>query len=101
MFGISVLVNLASWFWLLWNIRFVDEQIFLHYNILFGVDLVGNAQKIFYLPLLGLCILIFNTLLGWVLFSKDKFAAQALHTVSVFCQIAIFISSSILVFLNV
>jgi hypothetical protein len=101
MLGSSLILNIAVWFWLFWQIRPQEEQIFLHYNILFGVDLVGSWWRIVFVPLSGLLIIIVNAILGWVLFRKDKFASQLLNATSVVCQIFLLIVASLLVFLNV
>lgn len=101
MLGVSLALNIGSWVWLLWQIGPREELIFLHYNILFGVDLIGPWYRILFIPIFGFGIILANTLLGWVLFNKDKFAAQLLHVVSVFCQVLLLIGSAILVFLNV
>lgn len=97
----SFLINILSWLWLIFQIRPQQEDIFLHYNILFGVDYLGSWWKVFYLPIFGLLIFLINTIIGWALFGKDKFIAQILNAVNLFCQIFIFIASALLVFLNV
>jgi len=99
--GFSLALNVFSWLWLLIQIRPQKELIFLHYNILFGVDLIGQWWKVFYIPLVGLIIILANALLGWLFFNKDKFIAKFLNFVSLFCQIFLFIVSALLVFLNV
>jgi hypothetical protein len=101
MLSSSLVLNLVVWFWLFWQIRPQEEQIFLHYNILFGVDLVGSWWRIVFVPLSGLLIFIINAILGWLLFGKDKFASYILNAVSIFCQIFLLIVASLLVFLNV
>lgn len=101
MLGISLALNLGSWVWLLWQIGPREELIFLHYNILFGVDLIGPWYQILYIPIFGLGILLVNALLGWILFNRDKFAAHLLLAGSVICQVFLLIGSAILVFLNV
>lgn len=101
MLSLSLLINILSWLWLVFQIKPQQEEIFLHYNILFGVDYIGSWWKVFYLPIFGLLILLTNTLVGWFLFGKDKFVAQILNAVNLFCQIFIFVAAALLVFLNV
>ena len=98
---LCLLLNLASWFWLFFQIHPQAEPIFLHYNILFGVDYVGEWWRIIFLPLSGLAIFLINTTLSWVFYGEDRFSAQFLHAIDVLCQIFILIASTILVFLNV
>lgn len=101
MIPLALILNITNWVWLLWEIRPQNELIFLHYNILFGVDLLGFWWKVLYLPIVGLIIILVNIFLGWSLFSKDKFFAYILNFISVFCQIFLLIASSLLIFLNV
>ena len=101
MLPLGLLLNLASWVWLLSQIKPQTDPIFLHYNILFGVDYIGDWWKVLYLPIAGLFIYLINTILSWVLFGKDKFAAQLLNFVSIFCQVFVLIAAALLVFLNV
>ncbi len=99
--GTSLLINVATWIWLLVRIGPQEENIFLHYNILFGVDLIGTWTKVFYLPLIGLFILLVNAIIGWLLFRTDKFITQMFNAISLLCQIFILIASSLIIFLNV
>ncbi len=101
MLPLGLLLNLTSWVWLLWQIKPQADPIFLHYNILFGVDYIGEWWKVLYLPIAGLFIYLINTILSWILFDRDKFAAQLLNFVSIFCQVFVLIAAALLVFLNV
>jgi len=95
----SGVLNLFSWFWLKTQLPNTSE-LFLHYNVLFGVDYIGESWKVFFVPLVGLTILSVNFFLGWLLYKKDKFMAYILNFVSIACQIFIVMASFILVFLN-
>ena len=93
--------NAAIWTEIFWNIRPQEESIFLHYNILFGVDLFGPWWKALSLPLGGLLILFINTLIGWLLFDRDPFASYLSQAIAVLCQIFLIVAAFLLVFLNV
>ena len=97
----SFLLNTATWVWLFWEIKPQKDPIFLHYNILFGVDYIGPWWQIIFLPLTGLLILLLNALIGWLLYHKYPFISQILNAVSVLIQIYILIASALLIFLNV
>jgi len=99
--GVSLLLNISSWVWLAWNIRPQQENIFLHYTALFGVDLVGEWYKVFYLPIVGLLLFLINGLIGWIVFRKDKTIGYISNGLSIFLQIIILIASHLLVLLNV
>lgn len=99
--SLSLLVNICAWVWLLINIHSNVDQIFLHYNILFGVDLVGSWYQVLTIPIAGLLILLLNAVLGWFLYKQDAFAAYILNAIAVFVNILLLISAALLVFLNV
>ncbi len=94
-------LNLVIWGWLLYNIRFQSESVFLHYTILFGVDLTGPSYMVYSLPGLGLCLILFNAAIGWMMYEKDEFVAVISNTVSCVLHLFLLIATSILVFLNV
>ena len=99
--GLSLLANAVMWVWLGWQIPHQSDPIFLHYNILFGVDYIGEWWRAFALPLTGLVVLLVNTVLGWWLFSRDKFLNYLLLGIALMCQILLLLGSALLVFLNV
>ena len=101
MLGISFILNLGIWAWLLWYIRPQDEQIFLHFNVLFGVDLTGAWYQVLTVPIIGLCVLLVNGMLGWYFFGKDKFIGYVLNAVTVISHVFLVIVAMLLVFLNV
>lgn len=98
---LSVLLNIFMWVWLWYQIGPRPDAIFLHYNILFGVDLLGVWTQIFSVPLAGAAILIINFFLGWILHGQDKLASYLLNFSHFFCQLLLVVVSLILVFLNV
>lgn len=97
---LSLAVNLFVWFWLVFRIRPQSELIFLHYNILFGVDYIGEWWRVYFMPLTGLLIFILNFVVGWALFHKDKFVSIILNAVNLMCQVLILVASALLIFLN-
>lgn len=99
--GISLLLNIATWIWLLIEIGPQIEPVFLHYNIMFGVDYVGEWWQVLYLPISGFAIIAVNAATGWLLFGRDKFLAQILNSIGLFCQLFLFIAAALLIFLNV
>lgn len=98
--GISALLNLLMWAWLIWRVPYGESQVFLHYNVLFGVDYIGQWWKMFFLPLMGIVIIMFNGAMGWVFFNRDKFIAHVFNGVSLIAQIFLLISSTLLTLLN-
>ena len=69
-FSLIILTFVFAWY-IYQNIS--SDLMVLHYNVLFGIDKVGNPQEIFVLPLLSLAVFILNTLLSISFFRKKHF----------------------------
>lgn len=74
----SLLIQAFLWLFLFINIPQGEGQIFLHYNIVIGVDKVGNWWRIFYLPAIGVMVLLVNVIFGLFVYRADKFLARVL-----------------------
>jgi hypothetical protein len=101
MMGLTLAINIFMWLWLFLRIGPQTGPIFLHYNILFGVDMIGEWWRILYIPITALSIFIVNFILGWVFFNKDKFVAYILNFIALLCQVFLLVATFLLVFLNV
>lgn len=77
--AVFVLLNLIAWIMAhLLKLNVNEELIFLHYNIIFGRDLIGVASKIYLWPLLGLGLIILNLVVVLGLYKKYKVLTQIL-----------------------
>ena len=99
--GVSVLMNACTWIWLAWQIRPQEEFLFLHYNVLFGVDRIGPWWHVFTVPLLGLSILLVNAVVGWYFFEKEKLVSYILNLTTILIHLFLGVGAYLLVFLNV
>lgn len=95
-----ILIQIYIWWDLIANIHPDSGQIFLHYNIIFGVDLVGDWWKIFYLPLVGMGVLLVNYFLSFMFYGSDKFLARLLSFWVLFFHIFLTVGVVLLVRLN-
>lgn len=74
-----LLLQLLAWFQaIMIRRRISDDFLILHYNIDFGVDLVGQPSDIFYYPLFGLAVLLLNFILA-AFFSRRPQAQITTH----------------------
>jgi hypothetical protein len=97
----ALLVNLANWGAIAYFIRPVDFPIILHYNVYFGVDVIGAWWQIYFLPLIGLAILSVNTVLGYLFYKqKERIVAHLLILATFIVQIGISIAVASLLLIN-
>ena len=83
--------------WRLWPLMVARQDLSLHYNTTFGVDLIGPWYQIFLLPAIGFAVLCANALFARQLYAREKvltvfFAGGALVTEIVLFTAMIFIT---------
>lgn len=83
---LSALAQCFIWYYLVAVAKHSADQYFLHYNIIFGVDLVGSWGKIFLLPIGGLVIILFNLVISVLVYNQDKLLARLLGLFSAVFQ---------------
>lgn len=71
-FLFSLLSNIAIWLLLYIFIKQSNETTLLHYNIYFGVDLIGNWYNVYLIPLSGIVIILVNYILGAIMYLKKS-----------------------------
>lgn len=96
----AILAQIFLWLYLFFNIRSGAGQIFLHYNITFGTDLVGDWWKIYFLPLAGFGVILLNYFLAILFYSTDKFLARLIGFWTLLFHLFLTIGLVLLVRLN-
>ncbi len=97
----SILIQIFLWWYLIANIHPEAGQIFLHYNIIFGVDLVGSWWKIYLIPLAGVAVALLNYFFSLMFYSVDKFLARLMSGWVLFFHLFLLIGIILLVRLNI
>ena len=105
---IGILLNLSIWALILIKFKpFADtlseDQTFipLHYNIYLGIDHFGPWQRIFNLPIIGLIILILNTILAIFTYNRKEVISYFLTFSSVFIQLIFIIATVLTILINI
>lgn len=80
----SFALNALNWGLIIFYIRPVDFPIILHYNVYFGVDIIGSWWQVYFLPLIGLLILSVNSLLGYLFYQQKERTVAHLLMLAVF-----------------
>ena len=96
----SLLANLGLWLLLAWQIRGLGESMSLHYNIYFGIDLLGPWYQIFSLPAVGLIFFLLNFLIGVFIYSQEKILRYFLVGFSSFLQVIFILAALLIISIN-
>lgn len=97
----SLFLNVVNWGLIAFFNRPVDFPIILHYNVYFGVDVIGAWWQVYFLPLIGLVILLLNSVLGYLFYTqKERMVAHLLMLSSFIVQIIMTIAVACLLTIN-
>lgn len=67
-----LILNLFTWFVIIFTFWNSQQPIALHSNILFGIDAVGDWNKLLILPLFGLAALIIHLVFAFHFYSMHQ-----------------------------
>ena len=98
--AVSVILNLAMWIGLYFQIAPRVEPVALRYTIYFGIDLIGPWWQVFLFPAMGLAIIIINLLLAYFVFLKVKILSYILILTASLAQGLLVIISALVILLN-
>jgi hypothetical protein len=96
-----LLLNLASLVVLSVFIEKSDSPVILHYNVYFGVDLIGDWWQIYIMPGMGLFFAATNLFLAAHFYQqKERIASYCLMLASLIIEVGVFISSVSIALIN-
>lgn len=103
-----LVLNILNWVIVYFiNAKISQDLAVLHYNVDFGVNLIGSVKQIYVIPLLGLVIfilnlalLIFSFRLNFRIFSSGKFFAHILLGSALLANFFLFISLALVYLVN-
>ncbi|OGY83771.1 MAG: hypothetical protein A3F54_05325 [Candidatus Kerfeldbacteria bacterium RIFCSPHIGHO2_12_FULL_48_17] len=96
----ALVLNLLLWAFFVYKFPPQEEPLVLHYNIYFGIDLIGPWWQIFFLPATGAVIWLVNILLAAFFYSRDRFLAAILVSTSLLIQIILTVSAVFITLIN-
>jgi len=97
----SIIVSLANLGVIIYFMRPVDFPVVLHYNVYFGVDMVGKWWQAYFLPCIGFGVLAVNTTLGYVFYKqKERIVAHLLLLAALVVQCAVSVAVASIIMIN-
>ncbi len=96
-FIFSLVINIFLWLWLYLTVSPKELPVPLHYNIYFGIDLIGEWYKIFFIPFSGFVILFINFLISFIIYRKQKIISYFLSALTGLFQLFLFWAAFLIV----
>jgi hypothetical protein len=101
--GVLIILNAILWYFVGYiNDHVSQGLIFLHYNVDFGVNLIGEASQLYVVPLIGMIIISFNSLISFLLIKKENFNlfSHLLFVVAILCHFFLLASMTAIYLIN-
>ena len=96
----ALLINIIHWIVLFLKIKPTEPSIVLHYNVIYGADLVDRAAFIYMIPASALLILILNYLVANFLSRREKLTGYFLGFASIAIQVVFLLATFSLIIVN-
>ena len=100
----ALILQAGLWFLIFFKIMPLANELdflSLHYNIYFGIDLIGNWYRIFYIPAAGLLFLIINIVLIFFLYKKERFLSYFVAACSTLISLGLAVALLLITLLNI
>lgn len=97
---VALLLNIATWAVLFRRIPYTDGIIFLHYNIYYYIDLVGEWKQMWWVPGAGAVALVVNAGLVFIVRRIPQAIAVMTLTITLSLQLMLVVAAVLIVLLN-
>lgn len=97
---ISLFLNLGIWIILYIFIKPSFEPVYLHYNIYFGIDLIGEWYRIYIIPLTGFVVILVNYLAGAIIYSSKRVLSYLVVIFAIPVNLFLALAAILLAFIN-
>lgn len=98
--SVGLLINIIHWVILYIKIRPGSHSILLHYNVIYGPDLVDKSIYAYFIPGIALGILLFNILVSINFYKREKLASYFLNAAGIPVQLIFFAATLVLINAN-
>jgi hypothetical protein len=98
--GVALLINIIQWALIYIKIRPSGQNILLHYNIIYGTDLVDKDVYAYFIPGLALIFLAVNVLAASYIFRREKLASYFMNIANIPVQLIFLVAAIVLILAN-
>ncbi|MCK5332424.1 hypothetical protein KAJ41_01005 [Candidatus Parcubacteria bacterium] len=96
----SLFLNFSLLIYLFYNQINGNYPIILHYNFIFGDDYRGDYEQIYLIFTVGLIVIIINSILGYILYLREKLASYFLMFSAFVVQVFLLVAGYLIISIN-
>ncbi|PIY97283.1 MAG: hypothetical protein COY66_00090 [Candidatus Kerfeldbacteria bacterium CG_4_10_14_0_8_um_filter_42_10] len=97
----SIFLNIGIWGLIYFFIIPNSEPVSLHYNIYFGIDLIGEWYKVYFISLSGLIIILVNYLVSAIIYSEKKVLSYLIIGFTALIQMLLALAAILVILINI
>jgi len=99
-FGVSALLIIIHWVILYIKVKPSRGNVLLHFNVVYGADLVGKSLYLYLLPAIALTVIVINAFLTRYFYKREKLASYFVAVATIPVQLVFFIATIVLIIAN-
>ena len=100
-FGGALLLAFFNFFFAFYFVGKLNNLVILHYNVYLGVDLMGDRNQIYLIPLVGLSFGLANFVLAAYFFlKKERMLSHILSLATLIIQLGVSVARGSLILIN-
>ncbi|MDP4001104.1 MAG: hypothetical protein Q8P83_02600 [bacterium] len=96
----ALLINIIHWVVLLINIQPTNQKVLLHYNVIYGADLVAQSFFLYLIPGTALVFFLVNFIVSRKMYKKERLASYFINYFSILIQTIFIAATLILININ-
>lgn len=98
--AIAALLNAVLWGVVLTKFNRASTTTILHYSVDVGIDYIGEGGRVLILPIIGLSLLLLNSLLGGLLYKTEPRLSWPLWAITPILELLLLLSVILLITVN-
>ena len=99
LFAVAIFLNFVVLFLVGWY-QPDTERVLLHYNVYFGIDLIGEVVALWWLPCLAAILIVMNATIALHVWRRDRVLSYFVAGGTVFCVAIIAVATSFILLIN-
>lgn len=97
---LSIVMNVVIWLYLSQYVKPFSDTFYLHYNIYFGVDLIGSSYKMYIIPLAGFVFIAVNYFLSCLAGGRNILTGRLVIWTTLLLQLVLFVAAYLIIVIN-
>lgn len=97
---VSAVLLAIAWWATVTRVHPNADQVYLHYSIIFGIDLLGEWWKLWLVPVGATSLLVFNLVVSYAAYGRDKAVGRLISVLTICLEVFLLTGLLLIIGLN-